>query len=75
MASERKPRLFYLNRRVDESGVSGTGIVAHGVLFHDGTAVMRWNTDKSSTAIYNSIDDLMGIHGHGGATEVVFWES
>jgi len=63
---------FYLNRVEDETGVSGTGIVAEGVQFTDGTAVLRWTTATSSTAVYASIDDLEAIHGHGGSTQIVW---
>jgi hypothetical protein len=66
-------RRFYLKRTEDVSGTSGTGRVADGVEFKDGTCVIRWNTAKSSTAMYNSIEDLVDIHGHNGAT-VVEWE-
>lgn len=65
-------RLFVLVRLEDESGVSGTGRVAQGVVFDDGTCAMRWLTSKASTAIYHSIRDLEDIHGHGGKTKVVY---
>jgi hypothetical protein len=62
---------FYLQRNEDESGVSGTGIVAEGVIFTDGKCAMRWLTDIASTAVYNSIQDITYIHGHNGKTKVV----
>lgn len=62
---------FNLVRNTDVSGVSGTGIVAEGVVFTDGTCAMRWLTDLASTAIYASLEDLQEIHGHNGATDVV----
>jgi hypothetical protein len=66
-------RLFVLDRTEDISGTSGTGRVAEGVVFTDGTAVLRWRTvPYASTAIYDSIDDLHAIHGHGGATQIVW---
>jgi hypothetical protein len=65
-------RRFNLVRNEDESGVSGTGIVAQGVQFDDGTCAMRWLTEYSSTAIYNDIVELYKIHGHGGKT-VIGW--
>lgn len=52
------------------SGVSGTGHVADGVMFPDGTCVIRWRTMFSSTAIYNNLDTLLNIHGHEGATGI-----
>ncbi len=65
-------RRFNLVRNEDESGVSGTGIVAQGVQFDDGTCAMRWLTETASTAVYDSIGDLEKIHGHGGKT-VIDW--
>jgi len=66
-------RLFHLFRREDVTGISGVGIIAEGVQFTDGTCVMRWKTNTTSTAVYNSITDLEVIHGHNGAT-VVLWK-
>ncbi len=65
-------RRFDLVRVEDASGVSGTGNVAEGVEFTDGTAAMRWRTATASTAIYGSIQQLVDIHGHEGRTKVVF---
>jgi hypothetical protein len=71
-------RQFYLERLEDESGVSGVGIVAVGVVFPSGTAVMEWTTRLSSLAVYKSIQTLDEIHSHGGRTVVRFvddhWE-
>lgn len=65
-------RLFWLNRVEDETGVSGTGKVAGGVVFPDGKVAMRWFTQTASTALYDSIQDVEEIHGHGGKTQVVY---
>lgn len=65
-----KPRRFVLRRIEDVSGVSGVGIVAEGVVFSDGIAVLRWTVALSSTAVYASIEELEAIHGHNGATRV-----
>ena len=61
---------FVLDRAEDHSGISGTGIVAEGVMFSDGTSVLRWVVGLRSTAVYNSMDDLVAIHGHNGSTQV-----
>lgn len=65
-------RLFKLNRVEDETGVSGTGHVAEGIVFSDGRVAMRWATDTASTAFYDSIADVETIHGHGGKTQVEY---
>ncbi|AZM47752.1 hypothetical protein DMB38_19955 [Streptomyces sp. WAC 06738] len=66
---------FHLDRHEDITGVSGEGTVAGGVIFPDGTVAMRWNTGTKSTAIYDSIDDVVAIHGHNGATVVTLIDS
>lgn len=68
----RPVRLFELHRDRDETGVSGTGVVVEGVEFTDGTIALRWCSDTASTGIYAGIDDAMTIHGHNGATRLVW---
>lgn len=66
-------RRFHLERDVDVSGISGTGIVAEGIEFTDGTTVIRWVTgDHRSTVVWPSIAAVEAIHGHGGATRIVW---
>lgn len=70
----RPPRIFRLERRFDPSGVSGVGSVAEGALFSDGTAVLRWRGLHPTTTFFDSLDDVIRIHGHGGTTHVTFDE-
>lgn len=70
--SPKRPALFHLQRDADESGVSGTGRVADGVEFQDGTVVLRWLGSRASTVVYASIADVEAVHGHGGKTRLVF---
>lgn len=65
-------RRFVLQRKEDFSGVSGTGNVAQGVEFDDGSVAMRWLTATASTAFYDSMPDVVAIHGHEGRTVPVF---
>jgi hypothetical protein len=65
-------RLFQLHRNEDESGVSGTGIVAEGVEFTDGKCALSWLTDKSSKGFYDCIQHIEDIHGHNGKT-IIKW--
>jgi hypothetical protein len=62
---------FYLQRIEDESGVSGTGRVAEGVIFANGWCALTWLTEYTCVANYKTIDDLIAVHGHGGKTRLV----
>jgi hypothetical protein len=66
-----KIKHFYMERIVDVSGTSGTGIVARGVILPSGACVLEWLTFHSSIAIYKNIEDVEKIHGHSGATKVI----
>lgn len=67
-------RTFHLARDVDVSGVSGVGIVAEGVVFPDGVTVIRWRGERQSTVVWPCVEDVEAIHGHGGATRIVWHE-
>lgn len=61
--------LFQLNREVDISGVSGTGVVAQGVRFDNGkVAVTFISGPVSSVIVYDSFHDALQVHAHGGHT-------
>jgi hypothetical protein len=68
-------RTFVLRRVVDVSGVSGTGDVADGVVFPDGSVAIRWRGELASTSVWSSLDVAEAVHGHGGATRIVFVDS
>ncbi len=63
-------RRFYLLRLEDVSGVSGTGVVAEGVVFSTGKVVLSWRSEYESVTIYDSLPDLEAIHGHEGRTRI-----
>jgi hypothetical protein len=65
-------REFYLERLEDESGVSGTGVVARGVVLPSGRVVLEWESQITSITIYNSVEELNEIHGHHGKTLIQF---
>jgi hypothetical protein len=52
------------------SGVSGVGVVAEGVLFASGKAVLSWCSDYGSITIYERMQDVEAIHGHEGRTRL-----
>lgn len=63
---------FYLKRDVDVSGVSGTGNIAEGCQFDTGWCALVWLSDKAAMSFYPTISTLTDIHGHEGATKVVW---
>jgi len=72
---------FELHRDADVSGLSGTGVVADGVEFADGTTVVRWrevdgpNYDRgvrATTVIFPDIRAVEALHGHNGSTRIVW---
>jgi hypothetical protein len=65
-------RTFELIRDVDLNGISGTGTVAEGCQFSDGVCTMHWVTKHSSTTVYPDVHTLYQIHGHEGASRIVW---
>lgn len=66
-------RTFKLVRDTDVTGVSGTGVVAEGVEFSDGTVAMRWLTEWPTSVVFHDrgMAAVEKVHGHGGATRIV----
>jgi hypothetical protein len=58
-------RRYSLIRHVDDSGVSGIGRVAEGVILPNDTAVLWWLVPPHSVQVYRSVEDLLLVHGHG----------
>ncbi|MFJ6380166.1 hypothetical protein ACIQI7_09215 [Kitasatospora sp. NPDC092039] len=68
------PTPYVLQRDIDVSGVSGTGVVAEGCIFSaaaGSTGATRWRGERGSTVAWDRASDIESIHGHGGATRVV----
>lgn len=61
-----------LRRNQDETGISGTGIVAEGVQFSNGYCALTWLTPMHSVAVYPNTTQLEAIHGHNGRTLIEF---
>jgi len=66
------PMPFALYRHQDVTGVSGTGTVAYGARFADGTVVIRWLGEAPSTVMWGSLEAAVRVHGHDGRTRVVW---
>lgn len=63
---------FWLVRSEDVHNNSGTGIVAEGNIFSDGTCRMHWLAEINTKTDFPSIHDVTKLHGHDGKTRVVF---
>jgi hypothetical protein len=68
------PHPFVLIRDVDETGISGTGVVAEGVEFSDGTVALRWTSAWPTSVVFHDrgMDAVEAVHGHDGKTRIVF---
>ena len=67
-------RRFVLRRDVDITGVSGVGIVAEGILFTDGVAVLHWQSQWPSSVVHyeRGLESIEHVHGHNGSTKIVW---
>lgn len=72
---------FVLERHRDASGISGTGVVAEGVEFTDGVVALRWIVPPEqpghgfpTSVVFHDhgIESVERIHGHNGATVIVW---
>lgn len=70
-------RRFVLQRNEDITGVSGTGVVAEGVLFSNGVVALQWTSAFPTSVVFHQrgMESVEAIHGHGGATAIVWLDS
>ena len=45
-----------------------------GVLFADGKVVLHWLTVRCSISVWDSLDDMLAIHGHPEYGSVMVWD-
>lgn len=65
-------RLFYLERVEDKTGTSGTGKVAEGCMFQCGKVAMTWLSHFGTMTLFDNIQVVEHLHGHEGATKIVW---
>jgi hypothetical protein len=66
-------KVFYLVRLEDPTGVAGTGIVAEGIQFSQGDAMVKWKGDHPAFHWWpRGWKHTNAIHGHNGKTKVVW---
>lgn len=68
---------FYMKRNVDESGISGTGIVVEGCIFPSKRIICKWNSEYSSIAIHSELSKFKACHMdfHMGMNDLVIFDS
>ena len=71
-AKVSKMRRFVLDRDDDLTGTSGTGIVAEGVQFSNGSVVIHWLSQLEAVHVYANALVLETLHRHVGGTKVVW---
>ncbi len=67
-----QPRRFLLVRSEDVTGKSGTGEIAEGTVFSSGMAVINWLREPFAMGIYQTVEDVILVHGHEGRTQIQF---
>ena len=65
-------KYFILERKEDETGISGTGVIAEGIVWSDGTVAYRWLTNTPTTVIIDNVENVETLHGHDGKTKLVY---
>jgi hypothetical protein len=72
ISSTSQMRRFVLIRVEDLTGVSGTGEVAEGTVFSSGLAVIHWLREPYAMGVYQTLEDVISVHGHEGRTQLQF---
>lgn len=71
MLNIKNMNYYKLHRKVDTTGISGTGDVAFAVEFPGKYCVVIFNTEVQSLCVYKSIDDAIIVHCHGSNSEFI----
>jgi len=46
-----------------------------GVVWDDGTVAVRWLTAIPATSVWDSLDDMLKVHGHPEYDSVLIWNA
>ena len=59
-------RTFTVARRIDETGISGVGVIIEGVEYATGQVVVHWlfPPPRGGIAIFDSLGDFLKVHVH-----------
>lgn len=64
------PPAEYIEKRITNAGEAKD---YEGVVFSDGTVVIRWCTDFRSHSVWATFDDFYQVHGHPEYGTVIRW--
>ena len=64
-------RNFLLVRDEDVTGVSGVGTIAEVTEFSTGKVVVAWQPPFGAIEVFDALEHVERIHGHGGKTRLV----
>ena len=69
------PQAFPMVRNADETGVSGTGVVAEGCVFSNGKCVVEWIGATPCTQVWPTFDCFKAVHikPHPGNKTEIRW--
>lgn len=56
------PQVFLMKRHADETGVSGTGIVAEGCVLSNGRCLVTWRSAKMCIQNWDSFEAFKEVH-------------
>ena len=70
-----QPQAFSMIRNGDETGISGTGVVAHGIVFPSGSCVVEWCTATPCIHIWHSFEAFKAVHidSHPDNNTEILW--
>jgi len=64
-------RNFLLVRDEDITGISGVGTIAEVTEFSTGKVVVAWRPPFGAIEVFDALEHVEHIHGHGGKTRLV----
>ncbi len=56
------PQPFLMKRNHDETGMSGTGIVAEGCVFSNGKCAVTWRSSKPCVQVWDTFEAFREVH-------------
>lgn len=67
-----KIKPFYLFRKTDVHGISGTGIIGLGAVLPSGRCIFEWTASNHPTiTLFQNLEEIELIHGHGDKTKII----